>query len=49
MKVAVISDLHANREALDAVLAKGALKAREIAVPTLDAAYQALGLVRAAR
>jgi tryptophanyl-tRNA synthetase len=38
--------LRADREALDAILAKGALKARELAKPTLDAAYQALGLVR---
>ena len=34
---------------LDAILAKGALKARDIAGPTLDAAYNALGLVRGAR
>jgi tryptophanyl-tRNA synthetase len=40
-------ELRQDREALDAILAKGALKAREIAGPTLDAAYQALGLVRA--
>jgi tryptophanyl-tRNA synthetase len=39
-------ELRQDREALDAILAKGALKAREIAAPTLDAAYQALGLVR---
>ena len=39
-------DLRNDREALDAILAKGALKARELAKPTLDAAYQALGLVR---
>ena len=33
-------------ESLDAILARGAAKAREIARPTLDATYQALGLVR---
>ena len=32
--------------ALDAILAKGALKARELAAPTLAATYAALGLVR---
>ncbi len=40
-------ELKQDRESLDAILAKGALKARDIAAPTLDAAYQALGLVRA--
>ncbi len=35
-----------DREALDAILARGAARAREIAGPTLDAAYDALGLVR---
>ena len=35
-----------DREALDAILAKGALKARELGRPTLDAAYAVLGLVR---
>ena len=35
-----------DREAIDAILARGASRAREIAVPTLDATYQALGLVR---
>ena len=35
-----------DREALDAILARGAAQARERAVPTLDAAYRALGLVR---
>jgi tryptophanyl-tRNA synthetase len=35
-----------DREALDAILARGAARAREIARPTLDAAYYALGLVR---
>ncbi len=39
-------ELRQDREALDAVLAKGALKARELAGPTLTAAYRALGLVR---
>ncbi len=35
-----------DREVLDAILARGAMQAREIAVPTLAAAYKALGLVR---
>ena len=35
-----------DRPALDAILAKGAEKARALARPTLDAAYDALGLVR---
>ena len=35
-----------DREALDAILARGAAKARQIAGPTLDATYRALGLVR---
>ena len=35
-----------DREALDAILARGAAKARERGMPTLDAAYKALGLVR---
>lgn len=39
-------ELRQDREALDAILAKGALKARELAGPTLSAAYRALGLVR---
>jgi len=39
-------ELKRDRESLDAILAKGALKARELARPTLDAAYGALGLVR---
>lgn len=38
--------LSADREMLEAILARGAAKAREIGTPTLDAAYQALGLVR---
>ncbi len=39
-------ELTADREALDAILARGAAKAREKGLPTLDAVYQALGLVR---
>ena len=39
-------ELRQDREALDAVLAKGALKARELAGPTLASVYAALGLVR---
>lgn len=39
-------DLRQDRAALDAILHKGAAKARELAVPTLDKAYAALGLVR---
>ncbi len=35
-----------DREALDAILARGAARAREIGTPTLDAAYRALGLLR---
>ena len=35
-----------DREELDAVLARGAAKARELAAPTLKEAYRALGLVR---
>ena len=35
-----------DREALDAILARGAARAREIAGPTLDATYGALGLLR---
>ena len=35
-----------DREALDAILARGAAQARDRAVPTLDSAYRALGLVR---
>ena len=38
--------LKEDREALDAILARGAAKARERGAPTLDAAYRALGLVR---
>ncbi|AOL22494.1 tryptophanyl-tRNA synthetase [Erythrobacter litoralis] len=39
-------ELKADQEALDAILARGAAQARERGVPTLDAAYRALGLVR---
>jgi tryptophanyl-tRNA synthetase len=39
-------ELQADRAALDAILRKGAEKARALAAPTLDAAYDALGLVR---
>ena len=39
-------DLRQDREALDAILAKGAARAREMGGPTLAATYQALGLVR---
>jgi tryptophanyl-tRNA synthetase len=35
-----------DRAALDAILAQGSAKARELAAPTLAAAYAALGLVR---
>ncbi|WP_086607299.1 tryptophan--tRNA ligase [Erythrobacter donghaensis] len=38
--------LKEDTEALDAILARGAAKARERGTPTLDAAYKALGLVR---
>ena len=40
------NELRADREALDAILAGGAARAREIGGPTLTAAYRALGLVR---
>jgi len=39
-------ELKQDRELLDAILARGAAKARQIGTPTLDAAYKALGLVR---
>ncbi|MEM7665156.1 MAG: tryptophan--tRNA ligase [Pseudomonadota bacterium] len=39
-------ELKHDRETLDAILARGAAKARERGLPTLDAAYKALGLVR---
>ncbi len=40
------NELRADRESLDAILARGASKAREMGAPTLAAAYTALGLVR---
>ena len=40
------NELRADRESLDAILARGASKAREMGAPTLAAAYGALGLVR---
>ncbi|MFA7602159.1 MAG: tryptophan--tRNA ligase [Novosphingobium sp.] len=39
-------ELRQDRAALDAILRKGAEKARALAAPTLEAAYDALGLVR---
>jgi tryptophanyl-tRNA synthetase len=39
-------ELLADREELDAILARGSAKARELGRPTLDATYAALGLVR---
>ncbi|MGH6744726.1 tryptophanyl-tRNA synthetase [Novosphingobium sp. PhB57] len=39
-------ELRSDRGALDAILRKGSEKARALAVPTLDKAYEALGLVR---
>ena len=41
-----LTTLLEDRESLDAILARGAAKAREIGSPTLDRAYEALGLVR---
>jgi len=38
--------LRDDRAALDAILAAGSARARELAAPTLNAAYEALGLVR---
>ena len=38
-------ELKADRESLDAILARGAARARLLGEPTLDAAYEALGLV----
>jgi tryptophanyl-tRNA synthetase len=40
------NELKSDRESLDAILARGAAKAREKGSPTLAAAYKALGLVR---
>ena len=49
-KLAPINDrfnsLRQDRSALDAILRDGAAKARALAVPTLEATYAALGLVR---
>jgi len=39
-------ELLADREELDAILARGSAQARELARPTLEATYNALGLVR---
>jgi tryptophanyl-tRNA synthetase len=39
-------ELKGDRESLDAILARGAARAREIGVPTLKATYDALGLIR---
>ena len=39
-------ELRQDRTALDAILRKGAEKARTLAAPTLEATYEALGLVR---
>ena len=39
-------ELKDDREALDAILARGAARARALGAPTLDATYKALGLVR---
>jgi tryptophanyl-tRNA synthetase len=40
------SALKDDHEQIDAALAKGAAKARELSAPTLKAAYAALGLLR---
>ena len=40
------NDLRHDGEMLDAILAEGAARAREVALPTLNNAYRALGLVR---
>ena len=45
-RFALISSLKDDSETLDAILARGAAKARERGTPTLDSAYRALGLVR---
>lgn len=39
-------ELREDKTALDAILAKGAARARELAIPTLEKTYDALGLVR---
>ncbi len=41
-----LRELLGDREELDAILARGSARAREIGCPTLDATYAALGLVR---
>ena len=41
-----IKSFESDQEALDAILARGAAQARERGIPTLEAAYKALGLVR---
>ena len=43
------TELLEDRESIEAILARGAAKARERGLPTLDATYQALGLLRGAR
>ena len=44
--VSRFNELRHDRESLDAILARGASKAREMGAPTLTAVYRALGLVR---
>ena len=41
-----LQDFEADPAALEAILAKGAAKAGELAAPTLEGAYRALGLPR---
>jgi tryptophanyl-tRNA synthetase len=41
-----LTDLKQDSAALDAILARGSDQARELAAPTLAAAYEALGLIR---
>ncbi|MGB7408360.1 MAG: tryptophan--tRNA ligase, partial [Pontixanthobacter sp.] len=41
-----LRELMDDRSALETILGKGAMKARELAKPTLDATYRSLGLVR---
>ncbi|ABC64194.1 tryptophan--tRNA ligase [Erythrobacter litoralis] len=43
------TELLEDREAIEAILARGAAKARERGLPTLDATYEALGLLRGPR
>ena len=40
------NELRSDRESLDAILARGAARAREMGGPTLARTYEALGLVR---